>query len=295
MCCKTFDCVSFDSNAPFVDYLHWSYIPSTLTSTLWSTQTTYSTVNPPGSTTTITPTSTTQVNLVQTQIATAVVTATDATITAVVFVQTLSGSTITQHNGIVSTISLASSQGGILVTSSQGATATPVPVNNNIGVKVGAGVGVPLGIALIGALLFIFFRRRKSQPQPSEIQPQTFGNNPTSPTPSRPMSELPPYTTNKLAAMGVVRKPVVSSGVMPVNQGHDLPERNYSVQGYGVGRYPSHHEGYASHGDRQNQVYSPDAYGYPGYQTNEAETVANRHEMSSPVHEMHELPSHYGS
>jgi hypothetical protein len=51
----------------------------------------------------------------------------------------------------------------------------------------------------------------------------------------RPVSELPPYTANTLAAAGMANKPVGNVITTPVSPGSDLPERHYSVNGF----YPS--------------------------------------------------------
>lgn len=208
------------------------------------------------------------------------------------------------QSAVVTTQLPGSSTSGIVGTQllpntpSQSPTNSPpvvVASTNDLGVKIGAGVGVPVGLALIGALLFFIFRRRKANAavQSDNLQPEGFlQNDPKSPTTSsRPISELPPYTAASVAAAGIVRKPVGSpTSTNPTSPlvGSNLPERNYGVQGYG--QYSPTQGGYAP----VPQAYGVPGYGTPGYHGMEAETVANRHEMGSPIHEMHELPSHYG-
>ena len=81
----------FDANAPFVDFLHWSWKGFTQTSTQYKTVTSYSFINPPGHTSTITPTSTTNIIVYQTKIITTVVSMTDPIVTVTSFVGNAAG------------------------------------------------------------------------------------------------------------------------------------------------------------------------------------------------------------
>lgn len=87
-CCDGFNCVPFDANAPFVDYLHWSWNGFTVTSTSVVTRTTYST----GKTVTISgATSITRIDFFVTKVVTSLVTSTNATITITIFPSAAAG------------------------------------------------------------------------------------------------------------------------------------------------------------------------------------------------------------
>lgn len=96
-CCNGWACVPYNPKEPFTGNIYWSWHGATATSTIWSTLTTYSTVNAPGSTITITPTSTTSINVVQTQTAIVTVTTNDPIVTVTSIVQV--SSTVTGFTG----------------------------------------------------------------------------------------------------------------------------------------------------------------------------------------------------
>ncbi|KUJ09742.1 uncharacterized protein LY89DRAFT_788007 [Mollisia scopiformis] len=320
-CCNGWACVPYNPYEPFTGNIYWSWQGYTATSTSWAYQTTYFTVNPPGSTVTITPTSTSAINFVQTQIVTATITTSDPTVTIVSVLPATTlitgftgagGVTKTGGPGSSESITSVSTSGGTVVTIS-GSTfttgGTPVTVvlppststnsgsppvtssstNNGLVVKVAAGVGTPLGLCLFGLLIFCIFRYRKRnkdkkpKPAPPNIISSNFGGD----------SAMVESSTGGDASAYHTTANVASKPLRPATVVENSPSDS---QGFGYGDVPMSP---TSQHSQQSEMFAPahhssEIYTHPpryasppryvgdenhGYYVNEAETVANRHEL----------------
>ncbi|KAE8454429.1 hypothetical protein EG329_000051 [Mollisiaceae sp. DMI_Dod_QoI] len=305
-CCNGWACVPYNPKDPFTGNIYWSWHGATSTSTSWLTQTTYSTVNPPGSTVTVTPTSTTSINVVQTQTATATITTTDPTVT-VVSVITPSGSITAPPGGggstTIGSTNIATSvftSGTAIVTSfillqsatNTGLAAAPTSTgssNNGLVVKVAAGVGTPLGVCLIGLIIFLIIRYRKKKsktPPPdivgggSEAVEASGGGGGgggayfnTASLAAKPMG--PPMIVNHYPSPGTSPDGTLRGS----NYGHMSPISAHSQEMYVPPQHLSS-EMYAAPPRYASPPMSSYGGGPPthGYY-NEAETVANRSEL----------------
>jgi len=331
LCCPESDgyggCLSMDPYAGF------SYTMSYTVETTYETVTvsTTATTNVPSGTAYASDVSTKYITTTNTNTATATTTMEVDTVTVTYYVtKTLSNAATTSSSTTSgSTTGSQTSTTASSASASQTTTGSPdpVPVSNNLATKVGVGVGVPLGVALIGALAFIFLRHRKNAKQsPTGNGTQAFsGGDPHGPggpktfgamSSGRPISELPSYGAAAAASpMSHGQKP----GELPVNTTvhpvpmeevhqqyphHSQPQQEQPQQQYNQPQQdprfspsPSQQQYYQPQQDPRFSPPQPSQFSQPSQDFQIYQEVpgdSRRYEMPSPVHEMHELPGHYG-
>ena len=96
----------------------------------------------------------------------------------------------------LSTTTTLTSNSQHTATPTQASTSTPslTPSANNLGVKVGAGLGIPAGLALIGALAYIIYLRRKHRRSIRDSNPPAWNQGYTGEIKSQPQQPISYYS-----------------------------------------------------------------------------------------------------